>query len=167
MDTETLDGIYQSHVGDVYRYLLSLCHEHHLAEDVMQETFLRAYLYLEDCPAEKIKPWLFRVARNALVDVMRKSKWSQPREREFFDSVADGPRPEEEFLRSEQLREIWRVVDSLPDRQRQAIVLVDFNGLSYEEAAAVMDITPGYFKLLLFRARQKARKMREGDERDG
>ncbi len=164
MDGKTIDDIYQSHVRDVYRYLLSLCHEHHLAEDLTQETFLRAYLFLEDCPVERIKPWLFRVAHNAFVDVMRKRKYSQPQQQGYFEQVPAGANPEAQFLEGEEFRELQQIVDSLPDRQRQAIILVDYNGLSYGEAAAAMDITPGYFKILLFRARQKVRQLREGDE---
>jgi RNA polymerase sigma-70 factor, ECF subfamily len=49
METNNLDTVYQSYVKDIYRYLRSLCGDHHTAEDLVQETFYRAYLYLEDC----------------------------------------------------------------------------------------------------------------------
>lgn len=53
MKPNNLDGIYQSYMNDIYRYLRSLCDDHHAAEDLVQETFYRAYLYLEDCKADK------------------------------------------------------------------------------------------------------------------
>lgn len=52
----SIDDIYEEHMQDIYRYLLSLCKEHHLAEDLMQETFLRAYLYVENYQGEVVKP---------------------------------------------------------------------------------------------------------------
>ncbi|NLK52997.1 MAG: sigma-70 family RNA polymerase sigma factor, partial [Syntrophomonadaceae bacterium] len=74
MERKTLDDIYRFYMLDIYRYLYSLCHNHYLAEDLLQETFYRAYLHLEDCRGEKVKPWLFRVAYNAFIDVMRQQK---------------------------------------------------------------------------------------------
>lgn len=76
MKPNSLDELYQIYVQDIYAYLRSLCHDHYLAEDLMQETFYRAYLYLENCREDKIKPWLFRVAYNAFVDYTRKAKRS-------------------------------------------------------------------------------------------
>lgn len=50
----------------------------------MQETFLRAYLYFEDCPANGIRPWLFRVAYNAYMDFIRKDRRSFSQDNEFL-----------------------------------------------------------------------------------
>ena len=58
MEKNSLDELYELYVADIYRYLRSLCQDHHAAEDLMQETFYRAYLYLEDCNEERIKHWL-------------------------------------------------------------------------------------------------------------
>lgn len=86
MKRNSLDEIYQMYVMDIYRYLRSLCGDHHAAEDLMQETFYRAYLYLEDCKDEKIKPWLFRVAYNAFVDYKRKEGRSTVQSEDFLNS---------------------------------------------------------------------------------
>ena len=161
MKSKNLDDIYRSYMGGIYRYLLSICNDHYLAEDIMQETFYRAYLYLENCPDERIKPWLFRVAHNALVDFMRKNMRSTSEDGEFFAKIADPKTTEDEFLRQERMMGIDVAVNILPERQKQAILLCDFNGLSYNEAADIMDVSTGHFKVLLFRARQRMRLIKE------
>lgn len=164
MNKNTLDDIYQSFMVDVYRYLLSLCHNEYIAEDIMQETFLRAYLYFENCPVNTIKPWLFRVAYNAYIDFMRKDKHSFSQDNKFFNTIADNKTTEDKVLMQEKLKEINYFIDSLPENQKQAILLCDFNGMSYKEASEIMEISLSYFKVLLFRARQSIRNSVERDD---
>lgn len=164
MKKKTIDDIYRSHMKDIYHYLLSLCRDHYLAEDIMQETFFRAYLYLENCPQGKIKPWLFRVAHNAFVDFKRKDRRSLVEDMDFFRNLTDSRTPEDELLLQERLQEIDMEIANLPENQRQAILLCDFYDLSYKEGAEIMDVRLEHFKVLLFRARQRIRQMRERDD---
>lgn len=55
-----IEEIYKVYINDVYRYLFSLSRSHHVAEDLMQETFYRAFLYLEDYENQKVKSWLLK-----------------------------------------------------------------------------------------------------------
>lgn len=162
MKKQTLDDIYRSYMGDIHNYLFSLCHDNYLAEDIMQETFYRAYLYLEDCPGDKIKPWLLRVAYNAFIDYLRKNSKSSLKEEGFFHNLAGAKSPEDEMIMKEQLEEIDNLIERLPENQKQAIFLCDFQELSYREAAQEMKINEGHLKILLFRARQKIRLNRKG-----
>lgn len=167
MKPESLDDLYQCYVQDVYRYLRSLCHDHHVAEDLMQETFYRAYLYLEDCRENTIKPWLFRVAYNAFVDFKRKEKRSIARAAGYFNELAHPDTTEDTLLRQERLEEMVLSIDSLPENQRHALLLYDFHGMSYKEAAEIMEVGLPQYKILLFRARQKLRdaeRRRNGHE---
>ncbi|MFD0716000.1 sigma-70 family RNA polymerase sigma factor [Paenibacillus sp. GCM10027626] len=163
MKANQLDSIYEHYVQDVYRYLRSLCYDHHTAEDLMQETFYRAYLYLEDCKEDKIKPWLFRVAYNAYVDYKRKASRSMARGPDYFQRLADRHTPEKAVLQQEQWDEIGKILSQLPENQRQAILLVDFHQLTYQEAANIMGIRLSHVKILLFRARQRLREEKRKD----
>jgi RNA polymerase sigma-70 factor (ECF subfamily) len=149
--------MYQLYMKDVYCYLLSLCYDHHAAEDLMQETFYRAYLYLEDCKEEKVKPWLFRVAYNAFVNYKRKEHRSSVKEPDYFRHYSHSITPEEVVLRQERWSEMMRWLDTIPDKQRHALQLYDFGQLTYEEAAETMGVSLSHFKVLLFRARQRLR----------
>ncbi|MFF2089468.1 sigma-70 family RNA polymerase sigma factor [Paenibacillus sp. NPDC058174] len=157
MKGNRLDRIYEHYVQDVYRYLRSLCYDHHTAEDLMQETFYRAYLYLENCQDDKVKPWLFRVAYNAYIDYKRKESRTTLQAPGFFQRLTNLRTPEDELLRQERWNEIGRVLTALPENQRQAMLLIDFNGLTYQEAADIMEIGLSHVKILLFRARQAVR----------
>ncbi len=162
MKQNSLDVYYQSYVYDIYRYLRSLCRNHHLAEELTQETFYRAYLYLEDCREEKIKPWLFRVAYNAFIDHTRKARRSIIIEADYFKALPHPETTEDVLLRQEQMEEIALSVEGLPEAQRHALLLHDFHGLSYQEAANIMDVGLSKYKILIFRARQK---LREAEQR--
>lgn len=158
MEPNSLDELYQIYVKDIYAYLRSLCHDHYLAEDLMQETFYRAYLYLENCREDKIKPWLFRVAYNAFVDHTRKAKRSISTDADYFNKLAHPDTTENTLLRQERLEEIALSVDRLPERQRHALMLHEMHGMSYLEAAEIMEIGLSQYKILIFRARQKLRE---------
>ncbi len=69
-----LDDAFEAYVDDLYRYLFSLSKNHHTAEDLVQETFYRAYLQLLEDDISQIKPWLFKVAYHAFIDFTRKQK---------------------------------------------------------------------------------------------
>lgn len=158
MEPNSLDEVYGNYVMDIYRYLRSLCQDHHAAEDLMQETFYRAYLYLEDCREDKIKPWLFRVAYNAFVDYKRKEKRSVSKEAGYFSGLAHPDTTEGTLLRQERWAEAALALNLLPEGQRHAPLLHDYHGLSYKEAAVVMDVGLSQYKILVFRARQKLRE---------
>jgi RNA polymerase sigma-70 factor (ECF subfamily) len=162
MRKKTLDDVYRLYMGDIYRYIISLCRDHYLAEDIMQETFYRAYMYLEDCPKDRVKPWLFKVAYNAFVDYKRKDNRVRPVEDNLLDAQAAAGSLEDEVIEREELSNMRRLIDMLPESQKQAIILCDFGALSYKEAADFMGISLSHFKVLLFRARQRIRENGRG-----
>lgn len=165
MEPDNLDAVYRMYMNDVYRYLRSLCSDRQEAEDLVQETFYRAYLYLENCKDDKVKPWLFRVAYNAFIDVKRKERRKVTKEDDYFNRLSDTETPESKLLRQEQINELERSVTLLPEQQRQALLLYDFHQFSYQEAADIMEIRLSHFKILLFRARQKLREQNERKDR--
>lgn len=158
MKKKTLDDVYRLYMGDIYRYIISLCHDHYLAEDIVQETFYRAYLYLEDCQECRVKPWLFRVAYNAFIDRKRKDSRSSPADDSLLDLEAASKPLEDVIVEREELLKIRQLIDGFPENQKQAILLCDFTGLSYKEAADIMGINLSHLKVLLFRARQRLRE---------
>lgn len=157
MKYKTLEDIYRLYLPDIFRYLYLLCHDYYLAEDLVSETFYRAFLFLEDCPVEKVKPWLFKVAYHAFIDFQRKNSRVLLKDNSFFEQIKDRDAPDEMIIKRERMREIANVVNRLPENQKQAILLHDFGEIPYKEAAEIMNVNLSYFKVLLFRARQKIR----------
>ncbi len=162
-----LDQLYRQYTHDIYRYLYSLSRNHHTAEDLMQETFYRAYLYLEVYNGEKVKPWLFRAAYHAFIDDQRKRKRQQVQEPAFFDQITDSQTsPDNQLIEQEQIHLVITQLDQLPIMQKQAVLLYDFHQFSYQESSEIMDISLAYFKVLLFRGRQRIRDFNQGGEYD-
>lgn len=161
------EDIYHMYFQDIYRFLLSLCRDHHAAEDLVQETFFRAHLYLENYDGENVKTWLFTVAHNAFIDHYRKHKRMKVKEQNYFFSLFDKKKgPADTVVIQEEIQEIIDQLKNLPEKHKFAVLLHDFHGLSYHEAAQVMNVKVTYFKVLLFRGRQAIRERKAGKENE-
>ncbi|MDU7476281.1 MAG: sigma-70 family RNA polymerase sigma factor [Paenibacillus macerans] len=157
MKTRSMDLLYREYKNDVYRYLYSMCRNHHTAEDLMQETFYRALKHLDGAEGRKAKAWLLRVAHNAYIDKLRKESRSSSYENEFFFGFASDDTPEQRVLGQESRKELYALLSVLAPNQQHAVLLYDIHGFSYQEAADLMGISLSHFKILLYRARQKLR----------
>jgi RNA polymerase sigma factor (sigma-70 family) len=125
------------------------------AEDAVQQAFLNAYKAITAGEAEiALRPWLYRVAHNASLNLLRQNGWNHEQIPEDFDGVVQPPQAVEQ---SEYLRQVVRSVKDLPERQRNAIVLRELEGRSYEEIAAALGVTDGAVRQLLNRARTALR----------
>ncbi|MEQ8175688.1 MAG: sigma-70 family RNA polymerase sigma factor [Syntrophomonadaceae bacterium] len=157
MKNKALEDIYRLYLPDIFRYLYFLCHDYYLAEDLVSETFYRAFLFLEDCPGGKVKPWLFKVAYHAFIDFQRKNHRVLLKDNSYFEQLREGEAPDLVLIRKETMKQIADIINNLPGNQKQAILLHDLAGIPYKEAAEIMNVSLNYFKVLLFRARQKIR----------
>lgn len=165
-EKDNINSIYQLYIHDIYRFLLSLCHNHHTSEDLVQETFIRAHLYIEKYKGENVKTWLFTIAHHVFIDYYRKHSRLIVKEDTYFSTLFDGNKgTEEEVIVQEDIREIINLLEYLPEKHKYAVLLHDFHHMTHQEAAQVMNVKPAHFKVLLFRGRQTIRRRRE--EKDG
>jgi len=160
----SLDYLYESYMPDVYSYLLSKCKDSYVAEEIMQETFFRAYLHFEACPIHEVKPWLFKIALNAYIDFKRKDSRSYAKKCDFFNNIIDCKTTEDKVLVQEELMEVNYILEQLPENQKQAILLCDFDGIAYKKAAEIIGISLSHLNVLLYRGRQSIRKRLERGE---
>ncbi|MFL5780025.1 MAG: RNA polymerase sigma factor [Thermoleophilaceae bacterium] len=125
------------------------------AEDAVQQAFLNAYKAILADEAElKLRPWLYRIAHNAALNLLRQNGWNYDQIPEDFDGVMQPPQAVEQ---SERIRQVVRNVQELPERQRDAIVLREMEGRSYEEIALALGVSDGAVRQLLNRARTTLR----------
>lgn len=133
------------------------------AEDVTQETFLRAWKVLPSWRAEaKLSTWLHRVALNLCYDRLRKKKpvlFAEPP-----DMVDTAQTPEQSLSTQQTTDRVQAAIATLSDRQRAAITLCALQGHSGAEAAAIMQVSPEAIESLLARAR-RALKSKLADEK--
>lgn len=148
------ESLYRSYEGDVYRFALQLVGRREDAEDVTQVAFLDAYRALTRGNRPRTpRPWLFAIARNVCWRRFR-AQQRRPREvqldPEIFEARADGDGMIVEELRS--------ALHSLSFEQRSALVLREFQGLTYADIAARLELSAPAVETLLFRARRALRE---------
>jgi RNA polymerase sigma factor (sigma-70 family) len=125
------------------------------AEDAVQQTFLKAYQAMVSGDAElKLRPWLYKIAHNASLNLLRQNGWSHEQLDENMDGVQ---RPDQALELRERLRKTVAAVNALPERQRDAVLLREIDGLSYDEIAATLGVGDGAVRQLLHRARATLR----------
>jgi RNA polymerase sigma factor (sigma-70 family) len=125
------------------------------AEDVVQQAFLNAFAALRRSDAEiELRPWLYRIAHNAGLNALRENGWSDE-DLEAFTAAGDGPHEIAERL--DNLRSVLEAVQTLPARQRDAMILRELEGRTYEQIATELDATGGAVRQLLNRARNTLR----------
>jgi RNA polymerase sigma factor (sigma-70 family) len=126
------------------------------AEDAVQQAFLSAHRAIHAGDAElNLRPWLYRIAHNASLNLLRQNGFDHDQVSEEIDGVETPPQA---FERSERLRTVVAAVQDLPDRQRSAIVLQAVEGRSYEEIASELGVSDGAVRQLLNRARNTLRE---------
>ena len=121
------------------------------AEDAVQQALLNAHIALHASDeALTLKPWLFAITRNAALNMLRQNGWNYEQIPADFDGVR---RPDQVYEERVRLEETVGAVAGLPQRQREALVMREFEGRSYEEIAAALDAGDGAVRQLLNRAR--------------
>jgi RNA polymerase sigma-70 factor (ECF subfamily) len=133
------------------------------AEDLVQDTMLRAFRAIDRFDGRHPRAWLLTILRNAAINRVRRQRPTllddPARVADRALAMADeGPGPEQVVLDRGFEAEVERAFDALPDPFREVIELVDLAGLSYDEAAAVLDIPSGTVMSRLHRARKRIRE---------
>jgi RNA polymerase sigma-70 factor (ECF subfamily) len=135
------------------------------AEEVAQEALLRLWRQAETWqPEARISTWLHRVAYRLAVDILRRRRPSVDIDAMEDLIVDETPAPEAELIRVEDARALRAAIDGLPERQRAAIALCHFQGLSQVEAASVMDVSEAAYESLLARGRRRLRALLAGNQ---
>jgi RNA polymerase sigma-70 factor (ECF subfamily) len=151
------------HLDALYRAALRLTRDRAEAEDVVQETCLRAFrAFGRFTPGTNCRAWLFTILRNVFLTRVRRAGRETPVEEVGgWDSVTDRfpaagrppDSPEEEFFQTMLHGEIDRALQTLPLPYREAVVLADLEGLSYREVAEALGCPVGTVMSRLFRGR--------------
>jgi RNA polymerase sigma-70 factor (ECF subfamily) len=138
-----------------YRMVLRLLGNTESAREATQETALR---FLKQLPLfegrSEIRTWSLGIA----INVAREMRREKEQDELTIDPPANGNGPHGELEQQERAQLVNRVIDSLPDRQREAVMLRFFEQLSVEQSATVMGCAPGTVKALVFQALRNMRQ---------
>lgn len=173
--TKALDGnqgafreLAERHRSSVYHIVYKIVHDMETANDLVQETFMKAFASLTSYRSEyRFTTWLYKIAANCSIDYLRKKRikaLSLDRQLEGNDSnhqmdVADySYHPERDLELKEQRVSIEEAILSLPSKYREVIIYRHKDDKSYEEIADLLGIPIGTVKARIFRARELLKK---------
>ncbi|MEO7910048.1 MAG: RNA polymerase sigma factor [Roseiflexaceae bacterium] len=155
-ELHSLEDLYQRYRLPVLHYIYQLCGSADQAEELTQETFIRArtglLTFRGDC---SVATWLFRIARNLYLKSLRHPSPTRIDTDKLLaipDRAADGD-PVRHYAATEQRDLIALTLAQLPEKQRSILLLRDAEGLAYDEIARVLGISLAAVKVNLFRAR--------------
>jgi RNA polymerase sigma-70 factor, ECF subfamily len=150
---------YQGVVMVVYR----MCGDTGLAEDAAQEAFIRAWVNLPSYrPNGCLRNWLYRIAMNAALDVLRRKPEEALEDEEMQRMPDQTVSPENALIEKERIALLQQAMKSLPEASRAVLVLREYGGLSYQEIANVLDVPIGTVMSRLNYARNRLREILRG-----
>jgi RNA polymerase sigma-70 factor (ECF subfamily) len=154
--TDTLGSEY---IDGLYSYALVLTHNHAEAEDLVQETYVRAIPAVGRLrPESNIKAWLFKILRNVWFNQLRKRRSDPELEGGSVDNLVNPGKDSFEIYAGQvDVRRVRAAIDQLSLEFREVILLREFEELSYQEIASLLDCPPGTVMSRLARARSKLR----------
>lgn len=170
-DRAAFEVLYLRHKGPLYRTVLALTRDRGVAEELLQEAFLRAYRHIGRVTLNdgaSLRPWLHRILINLTYDWsarQRTASHSFDRVVERFAPMAAAATPEGEAERREIQRVVAEAIEQLPFKQRVVIVLFYLHDMELQEIAATINVPPGTVKSRLYYGRARLRTLLEADER--
>ncbi|HVV59340.1 MAG TPA: sigma-70 family RNA polymerase sigma factor [Gaiellaceae bacterium] len=146
--------IVRSYETPVYNYILRLTGDRALAEDLVQEVFLRVFQGLPRFSSRcKFTTWLFQVTKNRVLDELR-ARDRRPLAPLCLDDVPPLEVVDQPVERVETIDALWRAIDALNVDLKMALLLRDVVGLSYNEIAETLEVTLATVKWRIFKARE-------------
>jgi RNA polymerase sigma-70 factor (ECF subfamily) len=167
-DLDAFEALYELHKSPIYRTALAVTGDRSAAEEILQETFLRAFKHLDDIrEGVSIAPWLYRIAVNQAYD------WTARRRRRptAFEGVIEHlvapatSSPEQKVEEGELHKLVHEAIDKLEFKQRATLVLFYLQDFSLAEIAEIMECPVGTVKSRLYYARANLRRELLADQR--
>jgi RNA polymerase sigma factor (sigma-70 family) len=163
-DQKAFGEIVHRYGDSVLGYLIKMTGDKEHAEDLFQETFKRVHEKSHTFKGAEFKSWLFKIATNVTYDGFRKKQRSESKgfianystengEDLISTTAADNSfNPSVATVKAEQVEQVRQAVESLPDKQKAALVMAYYQQLSYREVALAMDCSIGTVKTQMYRA---------------
>jgi RNA polymerase sigma-70 factor (ECF subfamily) len=159
---EMLRAAIDQHAAVIYRLALSIVRDPSLADDVVQETLIKAWRAAPlDATGSVPRAWMTKVARNTAISMLR-TRREDPTANDRLPERVSRVTPARTVEGRAALGELGHALDRLDEDARTLIVLREIDGMSYEDIAAAMDLPLSTVKTRLFRARQQLKRALEG-----
>ena len=153
-EADLTHALYEEYANQIFRYCLHQLGSREEAEDAVQSTFLNAFRGIQRGVVPELESaWLFKIAHNVCLS-RRRSSWRRgriesPADFEVVEELAAAP-----TRRADELIGLQDVLEQMPESQRRAILLREWQGLSYREIAGELELSQAAVETLIFRARR-------------
>jgi len=169
----TFDYLYDTYHTDVYQYIFYLVKNHQVAEDLIQETFIKVLKAHKQFRGESSeKTWLFSIARHTVMDHFRKQQREKNKWFGLFNKndewqliEAKGPLPDELVILSEEQQRLYRKLDLLTLDQKNVIILRFIQSMSIHDTARILEWTESKVKTTQHRAIKKLQQLLTNKEK--
>ncbi len=160
-DTKAFDVLVERHYRRIFSLAFQMLGNSDDAADATQDTFVKAFEQMKSFRGDSaFSTWLYRIAVNTCRDFLRRprpinfSQLTDNEHSEFDPAIWTEPNPEDLLAQRERAELVHLALRQLPEEMQQVLALCDMQGLSYNEAAAVLGVPEGTLKSRLHRARQ-------------
>lgn len=147
MTVEEYNKAVDKYADNLYRFVLKNLKDDHMSNDIVQDTFEKLWVKLENVSGLKVKTYLFTSAYHTMIDYIRK-------ERKYSDVDLNNAYEPSHSAHYSDLGEILeQAVENLPEDQKAVVMLRDYEGYSYREIAEITDLSETQVKVYIYRAR--------------
>lgn len=157
------EKIYDEHAKAVYYFLLSLCHNPHIAQDLTQETFLRAYQSMDRFDGTcKMSVWLCQIAKHLWYQYLDKHKHEELKS--LTDDIALFVDTETQVFAKYDLIRVLKELHNLPEQMREVLYIKMSSELSFREIGEILGKSENWARVTYFRGKEKIMKGLMNDE---
>lgn len=163
---EEFNEIYRLYSKGIYKYLLYLTGNHHLAEDLLQETFYNAFKGISRFKGNsKISTWLYAIAKNTYLTELSKNKRMDTVLLDELDNhVIDSDMPDTIFESKDNIRAIIAAIKKFDENYKQVMVLRITSTLSFREIGEMLGKNENWARITFYRAKLKLKEEMEGEK---
>lgn len=156
-DEEAFETLVRRYLRPANAVALAVVGEMADAEDVVQDAFIRALEQLDTCQPDRFAAWLMRIVRNRAISLHRKRKVRAAMPLEWAHDVSSRSNPAVDAERAGTQEKLKEAIETLPERQREVLLLHDLEGWKHREIGDVLDMKEGTVRYTLFQARRAVR----------
>lgn len=149
-NSEAFGLLYEKYINKIYNFIYYKTFSRENTEDLVSKTFFKALRNLEDFKGENFSAWLYRIARNNVIDHYRTQKKDISLE-EIWE-MSDDINREDNFDTKEKLEEVKKIIKDMKANQKEIILMRVWDGLSYREIADILGKSEASCKMMFCRA---------------
>ena len=168
MKNPDMNRIYEEYAEIVYGFILRMCHDEHLSQDILQDTFLKAIEKIDTFDEKcKLTTWLCQIAKNTYFDHLRKAKKYADVTFNIETVYDQGVVPEETFIARENEQKIHLLIHKLPEPYKEVFLLRFYAELSFKDIARIFGKSEVWGRVTYLRSKDMLFDFLQKDDDDG